>query len=761
VATASPAVADQVRQEEWWLSALHVTTAWESSKGSGVTVAVLDTGVDAEQPDLAGSVTTGPDFTSSGRNAGSPFWGVHGTAIASLIAGHGHGAQGGDGIMGVAPAAKILSLRVTLEGNDPKLNAGTAAALPAAIAKGIRYAASHGAQVIYLPMDPAPLAGISPGGSTAERAAVAYALSRNVVLVAPAGDGGAGTDPVNYPAAYPGVISVGAFNSSFTKASFTSRQPYVRLTAAGDGVVAATPSGYVTLHSTIAASAVVAGIAALIRAQFPTLSPAQVASALTQSTVFRPPGGLEDGSGYGTADAGAALLQAARINAAVPAHSGSGGAIKAPSSPPVHARGAGIWGTLRYAALGLAAVLLVTLAGFLLSGRARRRRARPARPAPSTRPARSTRSAPSARSARLGLRDAARAAAHAQPDFSAIPPVAGAQFASGQSGRVQFARPPFAGSQLSAGQLTDTQLSAGQLTDAQLTGSQLTDAHLSAGQLTGSQLAGPQNPDDDHADTALPADPAAEPPVPGDPFGAGSFPGDSFGEAPFPDPFGAAPLSGDPFGAAPLSGDPFGAAPLSGDPLPESAFPSSEVPGTGPFPAVSPGSGTASGPGRISRPHVTRPPRISGTPPWEPAEKPAGELPWSITAPAKSARRPTPARRVVPTGARPWGPATRDGSLPDGSSLGDTGPQRPASHRPGSHRPGSGRAAPDSSEAPDSTELGGSAPGSTPLPAPPLPDHGKHGGYGPAEEEGRLYVWNPAAVTESFSKMPPGESSRK
>ena len=89
--TAAPAVADQIRNEEWWLSALHVTTAWESSKGSGVTVAVLATGVDATQPDLAGSVTTGPDYTGSGRTAGGPFWGVNGTAVASLIAGHGHG----------------------------------------------------------------------------------------------------------------------------------------------------------------------------------------------------------------------------------------------------------------------------------------------------------------------------------------------------------------------------------------------------------------------------------------------------------------------------------------------------------------------------------------------------------------------------------------------------------------------------------------------------------------------------------------------
>src|SRR5512135_1913924 len=91
VAAAGPALADSVRNNEWWLGSLHVTQAWLSTKGAGVTVAVLDTGVDTNQPDVAGSVIAGPDFTGSGRAAGGPFWGGNGTAVASLIAGHGHG----------------------------------------------------------------------------------------------------------------------------------------------------------------------------------------------------------------------------------------------------------------------------------------------------------------------------------------------------------------------------------------------------------------------------------------------------------------------------------------------------------------------------------------------------------------------------------------------------------------------------------------------------------------------------------------------
>jgi len=307
IATAgSAALADQVRQTEWWLRTLHVTNAWEITRGSGVRIAVLDTGVAPAQAGLTGSVIPGPDYTNSGRTAGGPFWGIHGTEVASLIAGHGYGPARASGIIGIAPAAKILSVRVTLESNDPQLSdQRIAAGLPDAIARGIRWAVRQDAGVIDLPLDPVTTAGApGSGGSAAERAAVGYALAKHVVLVAPAGDGGAGTDPVNYPAAYPGVISVGAFDQQFVKAPFSSRQGYVTVTAAGVGVTAAGPFGtYPQLYSTSAASAIVAGIAALIRAQFPQLTPAQVTQAITSSTVYRRHGGRAVGSGYGTVDA--------------------------------------------------------------------------------------------------------------------------------------------------------------------------------------------------------------------------------------------------------------------------------------------------------------------------------------------------------------------------------------------------------------------------------------------------------------------------
>src|SRR5262249_51896733 len=141
------------------------------------------------------------------------------------------------------------------------------------------------------------------GGSAAERAAIAYAVRHNVMLVAPAGDNGQAGDAQNFPAAYQGVIAVGAFGKNFVKAPYSCRQSYVTLTAAGRDVVAAAPSGYQTMNSTWAASAIAAGVASLVRSQFPNLTATQVRDAMTKGTVYQRDGGLASGSGYGTVDA--------------------------------------------------------------------------------------------------------------------------------------------------------------------------------------------------------------------------------------------------------------------------------------------------------------------------------------------------------------------------------------------------------------------------------------------------------------------------
>src|SRR5262249_7130903 len=151
-----------------------------------------------------------------------------------LIAGRGHGSHGNSGIVGAAPQARILSVPVTLPADDPALSqSAVAAAIPDAIAAGIRYAVRNGATVIDMPIDPgqpgSPGTGAAAavGGSAAEKSAISYALARDVVLVAPAGDNATGSDAPNYPAAYHGVIAVGAFNSAFVKPPWSSHQSYV------------------------------------------------------------------------------------------------------------------------------------------------------------------------------------------------------------------------------------------------------------------------------------------------------------------------------------------------------------------------------------------------------------------------------------------------------------------------------------------------------------------------------------------------------
>jgi subtilisin family serine protease len=396
IAAAPAGHGNTARDQEWWLGSLHVTQAWQQSEGSGVIVAVLGTGVDASYPGLAGSVITGPDYTGSaswGRRPGRPYWGVEGTAVAGIVAAH----ERGWGLVGVAPAAKILSVRVTLEFNDPLASdQAISQRLPDAIAAGIRYAADHGARIIDLPLDPGTL-GLTDngdpgaaGGSPAERAAIAYAVTKGIVLVAPAGDDGRGPGIVNYPAAYPGVIAVGAIGRTGQLASFSSRRSYPSLTAPGVSLVAAAqPDGYGTISSTSTASGIVAGVAALVLSRFPHLTVAQVTQALIESTATTAPGtGLPPlparsagGAGYGTVDAIRAVDIAAIITSASQPRQAAPTAVphqpaRQPVASPRRPAASSLAGSVLRDAVAAVCVLIVLLVVALLVARSRRNRGR-------------------------------------------------------------------------------------------------------------------------------------------------------------------------------------------------------------------------------------------------------------------------------------------------------------------------------------------------------------------------------------------------
>ncbi|MFI1724392.1 type VII secretion-associated serine protease mycosin [Streptomyces sp. NPDC020489] len=302
--------ADGIRAQQWALDAMHTQEAWQTTRGKGVTVAVLDTGVEEDHPDLVGNVLDGKDMVGFGAGRGDRAWARHGTAMAGIIAGHGHGVGNGDGVMGIAPEAKILPVRVILEDGDPAR--GKARNTRGnALAEGIRWAADHGADVINLSLgDDSKSAHPEP----AEDEAVQYALKKGSVVVASAGNGGDKGDHISYPAAYPGVIAATAVDKYGTRASFSTRRWYATVSAPGDKVVIADPDHkYYEGWGTSAAAAFVSGAVALVKGAHPGLTPAQIKQLLEDTARNAPVGGRDDSRGYGFVDPAAAIKAAARL----------------------------------------------------------------------------------------------------------------------------------------------------------------------------------------------------------------------------------------------------------------------------------------------------------------------------------------------------------------------------------------------------------------------------------------------------------------
>lgn len=307
---AAEARADGIRAQQWALEAMRTEEAWRTTRGQGVTVAVLDTGVDDRHPDLVGNVLAGKDMVGFGAGRGDRAWARHGTAMAGIIAGHGHGPGNGDGVLGIAPEARILPVRVILEDGDPA-RAKARKTRGNALAEGIRWAADHGADVINLSLgDDSESAHPEP----AEDEAVQYALSKGAVVVASAGNGGEKGDRISYPAAYPGVIAATAVDRYGTRASFSTRRWYATVSAPGDKVVIADPDRrYYEGWGTSAAAAFVSGAVALVKSAHPGLTPAQIKRLLMDTARDAPVGGRDDSRGYGFVDPAAAIKAAARL----------------------------------------------------------------------------------------------------------------------------------------------------------------------------------------------------------------------------------------------------------------------------------------------------------------------------------------------------------------------------------------------------------------------------------------------------------------
>ncbi|HEY5990695.1 MAG TPA: S8 family serine peptidase, partial [Streptosporangiaceae bacterium] len=340
----------RLTREPWAQRALDFSAVWRLTRGAGVMVAVVDSGVDYSSQ-LAGRVSY-IDVTLRGpRDCVG-----HGTAVASLIAAADARARGVS-FYGVAPAARILSVKV---------NAGDTGR-PGLLAQGIRDAAMAGAQVINVSVQTAQ-------NSPVLRAAVAYAVRQDAVVVAAAGNDnpGGGVGPY-YPASYPGVISVGAIDQTGALTSYTDRKTRVSVTAPGENIASAWPGGFNPANQgTSFAAAFVSGVAALVRAAYPRLTAAQVARRIEATA---------DGSTG--AHTGAGVVNPVQaVTAVLPVAARSPAAPRQAVTVPGPRRGDPF---TRLLALSIAGGSVATAAmaavGAMVLPRARRRRWRPGRDA--------------------------------------------------------------------------------------------------------------------------------------------------------------------------------------------------------------------------------------------------------------------------------------------------------------------------------------------------------------------------------------------
>ena len=349
VGPAAPAGAHggELREREYWLEDYGITEAWEDTKGDGVTVAVIDSGVDGTHPDLAGVVIGGTDVSGAGAPDGQRCIGEfpeHGTLVASLIAGRGHepeepkpsrsasaspspsaspaksgkaeeteeaeespvatAGRGPDGVVGVAPEADILAVSAWIGGESSGANpAGIS--IDDQIPEAVRWAVDNGASVINM-----SLGSTSPTWPESWDEAFLYAEQNDVVIVAAAGNRAGGSVQVGAPATMPGVLAVGGLDSGGAASRESSSEGIsIGVAAPAENLVGALPGGlYASKWSgTSGAAPLVSGVAALIRSKYPDLTAPQVINRIIMTAKDAGIPGKDTIYGHGILDADAAV----------------------------------------------------------------------------------------------------------------------------------------------------------------------------------------------------------------------------------------------------------------------------------------------------------------------------------------------------------------------------------------------------------------------------------------------------------------------
>lgn len=307
--------ADEWRDKEYWLADSGITKAWEVSKGAGVKVAVIDSGIDAKHPDLKGAVAGGYDASGSGQPDGQKSVGSkpeHGTLVATMLAGRGHqpaspspspspGPAGTapDGIVGVAPEAQLISVSTWLGSPNPSGKSDQDQ-----IPEAVRWAVDNGAKVINI-----SLGSTTPQWPQSWDAAFLYAEQKDVVIVAAAGNRVGGNTQVGAPATIPGVLTVaGLDRKNLASVDASSQGISIGVAAPAENLLGGLPGGgYAEWAGTSGSTPIVAGVAALIRSRWPDMSAEQVINRIVSTAKDAGAPGKDPLYGYGILNAEAAL----------------------------------------------------------------------------------------------------------------------------------------------------------------------------------------------------------------------------------------------------------------------------------------------------------------------------------------------------------------------------------------------------------------------------------------------------------------------
>jgi subtilisin family serine protease len=284
---------DPLLDKQWSLKAVDAETAWQSSKGSNVVVAVVDTGVDLNHPDLKANLVPGYNAEDPGTPPQDGHY--HGTHVAGIIAAV---QNNGEGITGIAPQAKIMPVRAISNGGV------------AEVVEGITWAVDNGARVINL-----SLGWDYPNASVEEtiQRAVKYALEKNVVICA-ALSNSSSFNPRSTPdnlagkPGFEGVIGVGNVDVNDRRQGAYGN--WKSVSSPGTQIMSTMPNGkYGNLTGTSMATPMVAGIAALMLSQNPGLKNTELRKRMMDTARDLGNPGFDDQFGAGRVNAGAVLAQ--------------------------------------------------------------------------------------------------------------------------------------------------------------------------------------------------------------------------------------------------------------------------------------------------------------------------------------------------------------------------------------------------------------------------------------------------------------------